>query len=87
MAPIFNVMAKKATAPFENVKPSAKECIEVLDDEDTLSFFPSLPKLRRRRCYAADVDVKDTFCTKVYRGHPSLMPGLFTLLCPHGILF
>ena len=85
MTPIVDIMAKKAKAPFKEMKAIAKECTECLDDEDSLSFFPSLPRIRRRRYYSADVEAKDAHCTKLYRGHPSLMPGLFTLLCPHGM--
>ena len=87
MARILNIMMNKAMAPFEEVKSIPTECITPLpDDEDSLSFFPSLPKVRKWRYYSADVEAKDSLCTKLYRGHPSLMPGLFTLLCPHGII-
>lgn len=85
MTPLLRVMAKKAKAPFEEMNAFAREHTECLDDEDSLSFFPSLPRIRKRRYYSADVEAKDTHCTKLYRGHPSLMPGLFTLLCPHGM--
>ena len=70
----------------KDVKQIADECIKELNDEDFLSFFPSLPRVQKRRCYSADVDAKETLCTKLYRGHPSLMLGIFTLLCPHGII-
>ena len=28
---------------------------------------------------------QDKVCTKAYRGHPSLLPGIFTIFCSHGV--
>ena len=58
------------------------------DDEDGLSFFPSLQRVRRRGHFIADKErtMKDDMCTKLSKGHPSLQPGVFTLFCPHGKL-
>ena len=48
MARILNIMMNKAMAPFD-VKSIPTECITPLPDvEDSLSFFPSLPKVRKR---------------------------------------
>jgi hypothetical protein len=58
------------------------------DDEDGLSFFPSLQRVRRRGHFVADKKrtMKDDICTKLSKGHPSLLPGVFTLFFPHGKL-
>lgn len=60
---------------------------EEADEEDDLSFFPSLPKIRRRGLFIADKQgskLKEDFCSKFSKGHPSLLPGVFTMFCPHG---
>ncbi|XP_063419439.1 uncharacterized protein LOC134702470 [Mytilus trossulus] len=31
--------------------------------------------------------MKDDVCSKLSKGHPSLLPGVFTLFCPHGICY
>jgi hypothetical protein len=58
---------------------------DIVDDD--LSFFPNLPKCRNRGLFAADTvkgGRKAEMCTKQYRGHPTLLPGIFTLYCQHG---
>ena len=51
----------------------------------SLCYFPSLPRVRIRRCFEADTDRKTVVCTKKSSGHPSLLPGIFTIFCPHGL--
>eukprot|EP00794_Sanderia_malayensis_P011390 gene11390-biopygen9074 len=54
------------------------------------SFLPNWPVLNERGAYAKDVSSSKKVskdCRKDYRGHPSLMPGIFTLHCMHGIVF
>ena len=55
---------------------------------DELSFFPSLKKYRNRGKFEMDNNRmkkgKSTGCQKRYLGHPSLLPGIFTMFCPHG---
>lgn len=71
--------------------------IDSLEDTETqeeitteeMSLFPSLPKIRNRGLFEQDKmnmkNSKDTQdCSKTYRGHPSLLPGIFTIFCPHG---
>ncbi|XP_060601822.1 uncharacterized protein LOC132755047 [Ruditapes philippinarum] len=57
--------------------------------DDELSFFPCLPKYRSRGRFQKDASqVKNkVHCTKKYAGHPSLLPGVFTIFCPHGIYY
>lgn len=50
------------------------------------SYFPHLPVLWDRRKYKSDKHNDISSCTKLYRGHPSLLPGIFTIICPHGML-
>lgn len=64
---------------------SVDDSLNVLDEE--LAFFPNLPKIRNRGCFAADVSKskKDAgSCNKKYTGHPTLLPGIFTIYCQHG---
>lgn len=60
---------------------------ETPDEEDGLAFFPQLPKQRKRGFFVADKKgskSKEDFCSKFSKGHPSLLPGVFTMFCPHG---
>ena len=61
----------------------------------SLSFYPRLPQLKERGSYLQDSKtlqaefVGSKECEKLTqiikrRGHSTLIPGLFTLLCPHG---
>ncbi|SMN12461.1 hypothetical protein SPBRAN_1116 [uncultured Candidatus Thioglobus sp.] len=66
--------------PADDEVPSNSELQE-------LAFFPSLPKVRARGKYECDKQGhKLPGCTKQSSGHPSLLPGIFTLYCPHGKL-
>ena len=83
MAPILDELRSKALAPFQEIV-MADSGTRMITDEDSLSYFPSLPQIRNRRHYEADVDTKVQLCTKKYDSHPSLSPGIFTLFSPHG---
>ena len=50
------------------------------------SFFPSLPPIRDRGHYLADKKLSSMpmRCNKSSSSHPSLLPGIFTIFCPHG---
>ena len=83
MAPILGVLKEIALAPFGDAIP-----VDTGTRRKTLYVFsPSLPRIRNRRHYVADVGKKSKvqLCTKRYTGHPSLTPGIFTLFCPHGM--
>ncbi|CAG2192478.1 unnamed protein product [Mytilus edulis] len=63
---------------------------ETPDEEDGLAFFPQLPKQRKRGFFVADKKgskSKEDFCSKFSKGHPSLLPGVFTMFCPHGVCY
>ena len=34
-----------------------------------------------------DEKKSDNSCQKKYKGHPSLLPGVFTVYCPHGMFW
>lgn len=84
MAPVLLELKKKALAPFTTQLQSTDTTMA--QEDELLSFFPSLPRMRHRRYYEADVERKQQLCTKKYSKHPSLTPGIFTLFCPHGKL-
>lgn len=46
-------------------------------------FFPYLPAVRDRGCYALDKKPGSSLCTKNTSSHNTLLPGIFTLHCPH----
>ena len=52
-----------------------------------MAYYPSLPVVRDR-----GVCVADRICTELGKRkkrrfwHPSLLPGIFTVFCPHGTL-
>lgn len=85
MVPLCNSIIEKAKALFtsENYKAEAEpENKSILEE---LAYFPSLPKVRARGTFEADQhNNKVIKCTKQSSGHPSLLPGIFTLFCPHG---
>ncbi|KAL3868521.1 hypothetical protein ACJMK2_041322 [Sinanodonta woodiana] len=59
------------------------------EDIDDLAFFPQLPQIRKRGTSVADkkgLTLKD-ICIKFSKGHPHLLPGVFTLFCLHGISY
>ncbi len=57
------------------------------DKTEKFSFMPNWPVLTERGRYKQDgvKSGKHEDCNKAYRGHPSLMPGIFILYCEHGI--
>ena len=92
ITPILKEMIIKSQVPF-SVVPSTDDDINLsesgvlYDDEITnLCYFPTLPLIRRRRNYEADSSKRTIVCTKQNAGHPSLLPGVFTLFCHHGKL-
>ncbi|CAG2216031.1 unnamed protein product [Mytilus edulis] len=50
--------------------------------QDALAYFPNLQKIRCRGLYAMDKKGDEKVCTKK-GSHPSLLPGIFTVFCPH----
>ncbi len=80
---IFRKLSDISLAPFnEHDNDHSFENYNDMD-EDNMAYFPNLPKVRRRRFYSADQS-KTGICTKKSYGHPTLLPGVFTLYCSHG---
>ena len=54
-----------------------------------LDYFPTKPPFIGKAIYTADGRRGDIIniqhCNKVYKKHPTLSPGVFTVLCKHGI--
>ncbi|CAG2245842.1 unnamed protein product [Mytilus edulis] len=51
--------------------------------QNALAYFPNLPKIRCRGLYVMDKKMDEKVCTKKGSRHPSLLPGIFTVFCPH----
>ena len=86
LSPIIVEVVKKANAPFINT-PTEEEVQfenESPVEEEDISFFPHLTHTRQRGVYAADRIPGNKICTKNRVGHPTLLPGVFTLFCEHG---
>ena len=83
---LITSLIEKAKAPFHYSKSESVEtAIPMVDQFQELSYFPHLLSVRTRGVYEADKHLcKATGCNKHSSGHPSLLPGLFTLFCPHG---
>ena len=71
----------KAKSPFsvDSVTDGEPESSPIHD----LEYFPNLPIVRSRGDYCFD-EVSSNICTKKSNRHPSLLPGIFLLLCQHG---
>lgn len=77
----------KACAPFNSAPVPFHPC-DSGGEVDVLSCFPSFPLRRKRATFATDTRrTNEINCTKHSRGHPSLLPGIFTIFCPHGRSF
>lgn len=67
--------------PVEDV---GSTCTESPSD---MAYYPSLPVVRDRGVYVADrISTELDKCKKRSLWHPSLLPGIFTVFCPHGTL-
>eukprot|EP00794_Sanderia_malayensis_P003976 gene3976-4525_t len=81
---------------FNDLNATAKLCFSVeqhtlspVDGDDLsnyMSFFPCWPTRFQRGVYLKDKGKSGRAedCTKLYRGHPNLLPGIFTVYCEHG---
>lgn len=84
LTPLIHAIIKKADAPFV-VPPEISDTPTTTPLVSDLSYFPYLPPVRVRDTYECDCHAKQEGCTKQSSGHPSLLPGVFTLFCPHGM--
>ena len=79
LQPVLEELLKKAMAPFD--QPSCVSA-DYMQSDESLSYFPRLPKHRNRCMYSADNNNigKVLTCTKRSSRHPTLLPGV----CEHG---
>ena len=82
--PILRRLIAVSLAPFKDPAPVITSP-EISPMENPLAFFPQLKSLCARKSYAEDRS-SSRICTKKSSGHPSLLPGIFTLFCQHGNL-
>ena len=92
MSSILQEMLRKSVIPFEKDDKNLWSDQPVVANEDeclykSLSYFPNLPRVRARKRYEADKSTKEKVCTKRGSGHPSLLPGIFTIFCQHGMQY
>ncbi|XP_069105019.1 uncharacterized protein [Argopecten irradians] len=80
---MLDAMIVKSLSPFDT-------STEVLDNgavSENISHFPSLAIKRGRGSFSADKQIFKNQCSKSSTGHPSLLPGVFTLFCKHGVCY
>ena len=81
MNSVLDEMLKKSQLPFDKATQHPDTNNE---GENVFCYFPTLNKCRDRGVFVADKQKKELLCCKDYRGHPYLLPGIFTMYCPHG---
>lgn len=84
--PILDIIQKCVEATFTgdvHVQSS-----QVSDQESLpLACYPSMPAVCKRGRYEADCRKPVGSCKKTGARHPSLLPGIFTVFCPHGMTY
>ena len=85
-------MVAKASSPFtdQNGCERLPHNLPQVQCDGQLGFFPSLPSLVERGHYVLDTKRAGHLddCAKGVRSkkkHGSLIPGIFLILCPHGM--
>ena len=86
-----NLLMEVWNACIESIKSSIPHPLcDVKDKESEMGFFPSLPVKRSRGKFVMDrkpIKKEDGECKKKAAGHPSLLPGIFTIFCEHGMFY
>lgn len=86
---LLQAISHTARAPFAGNVHQLGET----DQEEESSYFPTFSKKCERGTYIMDAkgskdkDCETKKCHKKTRGHYSLSPGLFILLCSHGVCY
>ena len=87
LIPLIDELINKSKEPFRPIEDPC-QLVPIISDENMLSFFPQLPQIRTRAIYNIDDRTKHKErCSKQSSGHPALLPGIFTLFCPHGMSY
>ena len=83
---VFIYLKLKAGQPY--VTAPAVNGPDSTDVTGSYGYFPNcLPKYRDQGKYTKDsqsTSSDERPCRKTHRGHPTLLPGIFTIYCPHG---
>ena len=86
-----NLLMEVWNACIESMKSSIPHLLcDAKDKESEMGFFPSLPVKRSRGKFVMDrkpIKKEDGECKKKAAGHPSLLPGIFTIFCEHGMFY
>jgi hypothetical protein len=82
MMPLLHDLLEISLYPFVNLSQDNYADTQMQDNE--MSFCPSLRTCRARGIYSLDSSRSKPACGKRYKGHPSLLPRVSTLFCPHG---
>eukprot|EP00794_Sanderia_malayensis_P008570 gene8570-9483_t len=94
LLPVLKILVEKSKKPFQdyNNVDAADDDLLLSEGEDPenliYSHWPCLRQNRRRGKYSVDKkgSKKDTMsCHKTSKGHPTLLPGVFTMFCKHGM--
>lgn len=86
ITPLLNEMSRVAFATFSLGDKQPETTVAVDEDSEMeLTFYPILPRIRLRGDYQADKKASKPVCNKKSSKHPSLLPGIFTIFCQHGI--
>jgi hypothetical protein len=83
MMPLIHELLEISVYPFVNLSMQENYVDTEMQDNE-MAFFPSLLTCRARGIYSLDSSRSKPACGKRYKGHPSLIPRVFTLFCPHG---
>ena len=75
----------KAKAPF-NGNSFTDTQSEYSNFVQEMEYFPCLPVVRSRGNFCYDTESSPIICTKRSSRHPSLLPGIFLVHCPHGMV-
>ena len=90
LLPVMDMMITRSKEPFRTNEDHS-DSLRLAEDheapEEMYSHWPGLRQVRRRGLYTVD-DKKDSkkqqSCHKMSSGHPTLLPGVFTMFCQHG---
>ncbi|KAK3109037.1 hypothetical protein FSP39_021641 [Pinctada imbricata] len=91
LRPLLKELWSIAADPFCDALAQNKQLPPLKNTE--MSFFPHLPALQSRGKYIADKSSEKRTkaysqrCRKKNPGHPTLLPGVFTIFCPHGVCY
>lgn len=84
LSPLIAALIEKSVALFSSGRDHSVPCVNASKMEP-LSFLLQLLSIQSRGTYAVDrTNTTPKICTKRSTGHPTLLPGIFTLFCQHG---